>query len=357
LPDLDVHNDAGFVTKKGNNIEKLLHVYLRANTQPTMKAILCESYGPPEVLKLGEVEKPIPKANELLIRVRATTVTVADSRIRAFRVPKSFWIPARLALGITKPRQPILGAELAGDVEEVGKDVKRFKKGDEVFAATLFRAGAYAEYISLPEDGPVAIRPANVTYEEAAAIPIGARTALRYLKAAGVGNGTKVLIYGASGSVGTYAVQLARHYGAEVTGVCGSRNLDLVRSIGAHKVIDYSIPGLARKLEMYDVICDAVDKLDFSLAIRHVKDNGVYMNVTMPFKSLAMMWTAATTKKRVKVGENIPEKAEDLAELKGLVEAGVLKPVMDRIYRFEQIVEAHRYVDKGHKKGNVAITV
>jgi NADPH:quinone reductase-like Zn-dependent oxidoreductase len=322
-----------------------------------MKAILCESYGPPEVLKIGEAEKPIPKPDEILIRVRATTVAVADSRIRAFRVPKSFWIPARLALGITKPRNRILGAELAGDVEEVGSNVKRFKKGDQVFAATLAQGGAYAEYICLPEGGPVAIKPSNLTYEEAAALPIGARTAWRYLKAAGVSKGTKLLIYGASGSVGTYAVQLGRYFSAEVTGVCSSQNLELVKSIGAQKVIDYSIPGLRRKLEMYDVVCDAVDKMDFSLGIQHVKDTGIYMNVTMPLKSFSMMWTSATSSKRVKVGENIPEKADDLVELKNLAEAGVLKPVMDRIYPFDKIVDAHRYVDRGHKKGNVAITV
>lgn len=322
-----------------------------------MKAILCESYGPPEVLKLGEVEKPVPKANELLIRVRATTVAVADVRIRAFRVPLSFWIPARLALGITRPRQPILGVELSGDVEEVGSDVKLFRKGDPVFAATLSGFGGYAEYVCLREDGPVAVKPFNLGYEQAAAIPIGARTALRYLKAANVGNGTRVLVYGASGSVGSYMVQLARHLGAEVTGVCSSRNMELVRSIGAHKVIDYSIPGLWRKLETYDVVCDAVDKLDFSLAIRHVKNDGVYVNVTMPVRSLAMMWTSATTKKKVMVGENVPESAGDMAELKRLAESGVLQPVMDRIYPFDKIVEAHRYVDGGHKKGNVAISV
>lgn len=322
-----------------------------------MKAILCEKYGPPDVLKIADVVKPVPKSNEILVRIRATTVTVADSRIRAFRVPKSFWIPARLALGITKPRQPILGVELSGDVEEVGKDVKQFKKGDQVFAATLSARGAHAEYICLPENGPVAIKPHNITYEEAAAIPIGARTALKYVKDGKVGKGTTVLIYGASGSVGSYMVQLAKHFGAEVTGVCSSRNLDLVRSIGADKVIDYSIPGLARKLQMYDIVCDAVDKLDFSLAFRHVNPKGTYMNITAPLKSPSMMWKSATSGKKVKVGENSPETAEALVELRGLVESGVLKPLMDRVYTFDQIVEAHRYVDKGHKKGNVAITV
>lgn len=203
-----------------------------------MKAIACERYGPPEVLKIVEIAKPAPKDNEVLIRIRATTVTVADSRIRAFRVPASFWIPGRLALGITKPRKSVLGVEFAGEVESVGKNVTRFKGGDHVFAATLFNFGGYAEYICINENAAIAIKPKNMSYEEAAAIPIGARTALRYLSAANVTSGQKVLIYGASGSVGTYMVQLAKHYGAEVTGVCGTRNVDLVKSLGAQKVLD-----------------------------------------------------------------------------------------------------------------------
>jgi NADPH:quinone reductase-like Zn-dependent oxidoreductase len=322
-----------------------------------MKAIFCEKYGPPEVLKIREVEKPVPKPDEILIKIKATTVTVADSRIRAFRVPASFWVPARVALGITKPNKAILGVELAGEVEEAGVNVKRFRKGDHVFAATLSNFGGYAEYVCLNENGPVTIKPSNTTFEEAAALPIGARTALHYMSAAKVSKGSKVLIYGASGSVGSYAVQIAKHMGAEVTGVASKANLELVKSIGADKVIDYAAPDFASKLEMYDVLCDAVDKLDFSFGISHVKDHGIYMNVTMPFKNPAMMWTSATTKKKVMVGENSPDTFEGLVELKGMVESGVLKPVMDTIYRFDQIVEAHRYVDKGHKKGNVAITV
>lgn len=322
-----------------------------------MKAVICTKYGPPEVLQLKEVEKPVPKNNEILIKVRATTVTVADYRIRSFTVPASVWLPARIAIGIRKPKKPILGVELAGDVESVGKDVKLFKKGDPVFAATLTDFGAYAEYKCLPEDGPIAIKPANISYEEAAAIPIGARTALHYLKKGNIQRGQKVLIYGASGSVGTYAVQLAKHFGAEVTGVCSSTNLDLVKSLGADKVIDYTDGDYTRKLEMYDMIFLAVDKCPFSVCNKSLHKEGVYINVTAPIKSLPMLWTSMTSKKKLIMGENSPESAEDLIFLIGLVEAGTLKPVIDRSYTLDQIVEAHRYVDKGHKKGNVVVTV
>ncbi|HZY81508.1 MAG TPA: NAD(P)-dependent alcohol dehydrogenase [Cyclobacteriaceae bacterium] len=318
-----------------------------------MKAIVCERYGPPEVLKIAEVPKPVPKENEILVKVRATTVAVADSRIRAFRVPPAFWLPGRLSLGITKPRKPILGVELSGEVESTGRNVKRFRQGDEVFAATLFNFGGYAEYICLPENSAVAMKPRNTSFEEAAAIPIGARTAFYYLKAANVDKGKKILIYGASGSVGTYMIQLAKHYGAEVTAVCSAANVQLVQSLGASKVLDYTSPDFVSRLEKYDVVIDAVDKLEFSVGINAVKDGGVYANITSPVKSIAMM----LSKKKVLVGVDIPETSEGINQLKDLVESGVLKPVMDKIYPFEQIVEAHRYVDTGRKKGNVAITV
>lgn len=322
-----------------------------------MKAVICTRYGPPEVLQIQDVQKPVPKDNEVLVKVHATTVTVADFRIRSFTVPSSYWIPARIALGITKPKRSILGVELAGEVEAVGGKVTRFKKGDQVFGATLGDMGAYAEYKCLPEDGPIAIKPANISWEEAAAIPIGAGTALHYLKRGNISPGQKVLIYGASGSVGTYAVQLAKFFGAEVTGICSGKNLDLVKSLGADKVIDYTDGDFTKKLELYDMIVLAIDKWPFSVCKRFLKEEGVYLNVTEPLKSFPMLWTAMTTKKKIVVGENSPESAEALIFLKGLVEAGDLKAVIDRRYTLDQIVEAHRYVGMGHKKGNVVITI
>jgi NADPH:quinone reductase-like Zn-dependent oxidoreductase len=322
-----------------------------------MNAVVCTKYGPPEVLQFTQVEKPVPGNNEVLIKIHATTVTVADHRIRSFTIPPSFWIPARVILGITKPKKSILGVELAGEIESVGKDVNLFKKGDHVFAATFPDFGAYAEYICLPESGTIATKPTNITFEEAAAIPVGARTALHYLKKGNIEVGQKVLVYGASGSVGTYAVQLAKYFGAIVSGVCSRSNIDLVKSLGAAKVIDYTDGDYTKKLEMYDVIFIAVDKCPFSVCTKFMNDEGVYLNVTAPVKSLQMLWTSMTSKKKIFVGENPRETADDLIFLKDLVEAGVLKPVIDRSYPLDEIVEAHRYVDKGHKKGNVVITV
>jgi NADPH:quinone reductase-like Zn-dependent oxidoreductase len=322
-----------------------------------MRAVVYEKYGSPDVLELREVAKPTPKDNEILVKIYATTVTAADFRARSFTVPLAFWLPARIALGFRKPKKAILGVDLAGEIESVGKDVKRFKKGDQVFAATLIGAGAYAQYRCLPEDAAIAIKPSNLTYEEAAALPIGARTALHYLRKANLQLGQKVLVYGASGSVGTYAVQLAKHFGAEVTGVCSTANLELVKSLGADQVIDYTVENFSDQGETYDVIFEAVDKSSFSACMRALKKNGIYLNVVTPLPNLRMLWTKMTTNKKLMLGENVPEKAEYLTFLKELVEAGKLKPVIDRSYPLEQIVEAHKYVDKGHKKGNVVITV
>ncbi|MBW5447668.1 zinc-binding dehydrogenase [Cohnella sp. CFH 77786] len=322
-----------------------------------MKAVVYSTYGPPDVLRFQEVPKPVPKDNEILVRVFATTVTVADVRVRSFTVPPSFWLPARIALGIIKPKKAILGMELAGVVESVGKDVRRFKKGDPVFAATLAGYGAYAEYRCLPEDGPISIKPDNLTYEEAAAIPIGGRTALYYLSKANIQTGQKVLIYGASGSVGTYAVQLAKHFGAKVTGVCSTANLELVKSLGADEVIDYTAEDFSDRGEVFDVVFDAVNKSSFTACMKSLKKTGIYLNATEPLPSVRMLWTQLTSGKKLILGQNSPETAEALNYLKELAEAGKMKVVIDRCYPFEQIVEAHRYVDQGRKKGNVVITM
>lgn len=314
-------------------------------------------YGTPDVLQLKEVVKPIPKKNEILVKVKATTVTIADIRSRSFTVPPAFWLPARIKLGFRQPKKEILGMELAGEVESVGKEVKRFKEGDQVFAASLAGFGAYAEYKCLPEDGPVSIKPSNITYAEAAAIPIGARTALYFLRKSNIQNGQKVLVYGASGSVGSYAVQLAKYFGANVTGVCSTTNLELVKSLGADKVIDYTAEDFSKTGETYDVIFEAVNKSSFSDCMKVLKKDGTYINVTEPLPNVQMIWTKLTTAQNLLLSRNSPETSEALDFLKELVETGKLKVVIDRYFEFEEIVDAHRYVEKGHKKGNVIINV
>ncbi|MGG3466165.1 NAD(P)-dependent alcohol dehydrogenase [Neobacillus pocheonensis] len=322
-----------------------------------MKAIVYTKYGPPDVLQLKEVEKPIPKENEILVKVKATTVTVADIRSRSFTVPPAFWLPARITLGFRQPKKAILGMELAGEVESVGNEVKRFKEGDQVFAASLAGFGAYAEYKCLSEDGPVSIKPSNITFAEAAAIPIGARTALYFLRKANIKSGQRVLIYGASGSVGSYAVQLAKYFGANVTGVCSTTNVEMVKSLGADKVLDYTAEDFSRADETYDVIFEAVNKSSFSTCMKWLKKDGIYINVTEPLPSVQMLWTQLTSGKKLLLSRNSPETSEALNFLKDLVEGGMLKVVIDRSYAFDEIVEAHRYVEKGHKKGNVVINV
>jgi len=305
-----------------------------------MKAVVCTQYGPPEVLQLKEMEKPVPRDNEVLIKIHATAVTSGDCRCRGFTIPAHFSIltrmAMRLALGITRPRKPILGLMLAGEVEAVGRNVKRYRKGDQVFGDTGMRFGAYAEYTCLPENAAITKKPVNVTYEEAAAVPFGGSTALYFLRKAKIREGQDVLIYGASGSVGTSAVQLARYFGADVTGVCSTVNVELVKSLGARIVIDYTKEDFSEKDERYDIIFDAVGKTSESRCRKALAPGGIFVSV---------------------MKGHAGESTEDLVLLKELAEAGTIRPVIDRTYPLEQIVEAHRYVELGHKKGNVVITV
>ena len=296
-----------------------------------MKAIVCVKYGPVEGLQLKEVQKPEPKDREVLVKIHATTVTAGDVILRSMTGPQR--VLFGLFFGLRRGK--ILGHELAGEIEAVGRDVTRFKPGDEVFASAGSSGGAYAQYIRLPEDGMIAAKPANLTYEEAAAVPIGANTALHILRKSDIQRGQKVLVYGASGSVGTYAVQLASYFGAEVTGVCSTQNLELVASLGARTVIDYTQEDFAQRGETYDIIFDAVGKISPSQSKAALAPDSTYLSIRSSTR----------------------EKAENLVFLKGLIEAGRLRPVIDRRYSLEQIPEAHRYVEGGHKRGNVVINV
>ncbi len=317
-----------------------------------MRAIVYQQYGAPDVLQVVEIEKPVPKADELLIKIHATTVTAGDWRMR-----KADPFLARLFNGFFKPKKVnILGFELAGMVEAVGKSVTRFAPGDPVFAACGLGFGAYAEYKCLSETSAVAIKPVNMSFAEAAAVPIGAATALHFLQAGKIQRGQKVLIYGASGSVGTYAVQLAKHFGAEVTGVCSTTNLPLVQALGADRVIDYTKEDFTQQRESYDLIFDTVGKSPFAAALRVLKPKGIYLqgSQTKLGQIVQGKWVSMTGSKKV-IGETAGISQEDLLFLKDLIEAGALKSVIDRYYPFAQIVDAHRYVEKGHKKGNVVI--
>jgi NADPH:quinone reductase-like Zn-dependent oxidoreductase len=324
-----------------------------------MKAIYHTKYGPPDELQLKEVEKPVPKEDEVLIKIHATTVTTSDCNIRnSTFTPTLFLLPMRLQLGFNQPKINILGVELAGEIEAVGAAVKRFQKGDQVFGSSEPALGAYAEFVCVPEDGALAIKPANTTWEEAACITLAGNTALYFIRDQGdIQAGGKVLINGASGGIGTFAVQLAKYYGAEVTGVCSTTNVELVKSLGADKVIDYTKEDFTKSNERYDVIFDVVGKTSFSHCKSSLKDGGIYL-ATLPTLGviLNMLSTSIIGSKKVKNGDAVPN-VDNLIFLKGLVEAGKLKPVIDRSYPLEQTAEAFRYVEKGHKKGNVVITV
>jgi NADPH:quinone reductase-like Zn-dependent oxidoreductase len=323
-----------------------------------MKAIIWTKYGSPDVLQLKEVEKPTPKDNEVLIRVYATTVTAGDCEMRSLKLPFLLWIPLRLYNGLRKPRRiTILGQELAGEIESVGKNVKLFKRGDQVFAATDFSMGAYAEYICLPEEGVIAKKPANISYEEAATVPLGGLNALHFLRKGNIQSGQKILINGAGGSIGTIAVQLAKFYEAEVTSVDSAEKFEMLRSIGADQVIDYAQEDFTKSGETYDIIFDVVGKASFSGSIRSLKKKGIYLlgNPSLS-RILRGRWTSMTSGKKV-IGETASYKPKDLILLKELIEAGKVKSVIDRRYPLEQVSEAHRYVETGQKKGNVVITV
>ncbi|MHA1958738.1 MAG: NAD(P)-dependent alcohol dehydrogenase [Candidatus Thorarchaeota archaeon] len=319
-----------------------------------MKAIVFEKYGPPEVLQIKDVEKPTPKENEVLIRIYATSVTAADWRMR-----KTDPFMARLVNGFFRPKKfNVLGIELAGEVEAVGGEVTLFKPGDQVFGSPSFTFGAYAEYLCMPEDGTLALKPTNLTYEEAATVPVGADTALFFLRTQGnIQSGQKILIYGASSSVGSYAVQLAKHFGAEVTGVCSTTNLEWVKDLGADNMIDYKKEDFTQSGETYDAIFDAVGKLSLFGSMKALKENGILLDaVGMLRRSIQARLATIRSNKRV-LGGTGTGLTEDLVFIKGLIEAGELKPVIDRRYPLEEIVEATRYVETGRKKGNVAITL
>jgi NADPH:quinone reductase-like Zn-dependent oxidoreductase len=330
-----------------------------------MKAAVYTVYGPPDVLQFTEVEKPAPRDNEILIRVCAVSVNIGDIWARNFKditprkftMPLPLWLPSRMYFGFTKPRINILGNEFAGQVEAAGKDVKRFRKGDRVFGYRGQRMGANAEYLCMPEDGLVAIKPANMTYGEAATIPYGALTALNLLRKVDIQRGQKVLINGASGGIGSAAVQIARYLGAEVTGVCGTPRLEFVKALGADKVIDYTQEDFTRNGETYDLIFDILGKSSFSKCHSSLKQNGIYLLASFKMKQLfQMLWTSRTDGKKV-ICALSSESPEDLIFIKELVEAEKIKSIIDRCYPLDQIAEAHRYVEMGFKTGSVIVTV
>ena len=330
-----------------------------------MKAIVCTEYGTPDVLQLKEVATPTPKDNEILIRVLATSVNFGDLIARNFKAisPREFnmplllWLLAKISFGLNQPKISIPGSEFAGEIESVGKNVKRFRKGDQVFGFSSQIFGAYAEYLCLPEDGVLATKPVNLTYEEAAVVPYGAIMALNLLRKVNIQRGQKVLIHGASGGIGSAAVQIAKALGAEVTGVCGTPRLEFVKSLGADKVVDYTREDFTRNGETYDLIFDILGKGSFSRFKNSLKPSGILLCASFKMKQLSqMVWTSLTGSRKV-ICAIAPGSTEDLISVKELIEAGKIKAIIDRCYSLEQTAEAHRYVETGRKKGNVVITV
>jgi NADPH:quinone reductase-like Zn-dependent oxidoreductase len=349
-----------FIMCNTKKIKYLLNnfLYFFRKKSKIMKAVICTKYGPPEVLQMKEVEKPVPKEKEVLVKIKATTVNGADARIRGAVFPSIFNIPVKLAMGFNGPRKKILGVEMAGTVEAVGSKVTRFKVGDEVFASTGADFGGYAECVCLPEKTVMTNKPSNMTFGEAAAVPHCGLAAIYYLKKGKVSPGQKVLIYGAAGGIGTFAVQLAKTMGAEVTGVCSASGVEMVKSIGADKVIDYTSKNFETRFETYDIIFDTVGKGPIATCVNALKEKGVYYSAV--HLELSRIWegikvTLISSKKVI--GGVATYTNENLETLKELIEAGKLKTVVDKQYSLDQIVEAHAYVDTGHKKGHVIVNL
>lgn len=329
-----------------------------------MKVIIYESYGSPEVLKLIEMNKPIPKENEILIKNHAASVNYGDTLARNFKdvtpgkfnMPFLFWIMARSFFGFSKPKIKILGSEFSGDVETIGKSVTKFKKGDKVFGYRGQSMGTYAEYFVVPEKSVVALKPGNITYEEAAAVPGGSMVALFILRKLNIHKGQKILVVGASGGNGNFAVQIAKNYGAEVTGVCGTNRVDFIKALGADKVIDYTKEDFTNNGEKYDIILDVLGRTGFSKCKNSLTENGKYVLVSFKVKQLLqMMWTSIFSSKKVMCVLS-PQRPEDLLAVSKMIEEGKIKSILDKTFPKEQAAEAHRYVEQGSKKGNVVIT-
>ena len=321
-----------------------------------MRAMVIDAYGPPEVLHLAEVAKPVPGFDDVLVKIHATQVAAADYRVRGSKFPPMFWLPARIGFGLRKPKIRILGGNFAGEVEAVGDNVQRYKPGDRVFGSTGGQFGAYAEFIAVPEEAAIATMSEGMTYEEAAAIPFGAHTALFFLRDKGnIQPGQDVLIYGASGAVGTAAVQLAKHFGAHVTGVCSTANVELVKSLGADRVIDYTREDFSKGDPRYDVIFETVGKSSVSGGISVLKEDGVYLANVIELATIFQMLRHSVGSDKQIVGTIANTSHEDLVFIRDLVESGEFKAVIDRSYPFEEMAAAHRYADTGRKKGNVVV--